>query len=80
LPRAQREVLVRHHLREETIAELAAALSRSPHAVEQLLLRARQRLRSVLERRGWSERELKGWLAASQAAPGGRFETPQIHP
>jgi RNA polymerase sigma-70 factor, ECF subfamily len=80
LPRAQREVLVRHHLQGESVAELAAALRRSPHAVEQLLLRARHRLRSVLERRGWSETELKDWLAASQAATPGRCEEAQFSP
>ncbi len=70
LAEGQRVLFVRHHLGDESIASLAASSGRSPHAVEQTLFRARQRIQSLLERRGWSERELRRCLDESAPLAG----------
>ncbi len=57
------QIFLRHHLNGETIQNLAIAFDRTPHAVDQDLLRARQRLRAVLERQGLTESELRQYLA-----------------
>ena len=67
LSHVQRQLFLRHHLGGEPILNLAADFQRSPHAVEQTLHRARHRLRLLLEKQGWSERELLACLAPHRA-------------
>jgi RNA polymerase sigma factor (sigma-70 family) len=72
---AMRELLVRHHLHDECIQEIAVSSGRTPHAVEQTLVRARRRQRAILERMGLSEPELRVYIAA--ACP---LQTRCLHP
>jgi RNA polymerase sigma factor (sigma-70 family) len=64
LPSAQRELVVRHHLDGESIQALTASTGKTANAVEQALHRARRRLCALLERRGWTEAELRACLAS----------------
>lgn len=57
------QIFLRYHLDGDSVVRLAAAFNRTPHAVEQTLLRARKRLRAVLERQGLTEAELLQFLA-----------------
>ncbi len=55
----QQDLLVRHHMHGQSARELAAALGRTPHAIEQSLSRARQRLRRMLDVQGITESDLR---------------------
>lgn len=55
----QRRAFVAHYLYEVPIRDVAAALDLAPHAVEQLLFRARRRLRDLLTRQGFSQVDLE---------------------
>jgi len=59
------QIFLRHHLNGDSVDDLAAAFDRTPHAIHQTLLRARKRLRTVLERQGLTEAELLQYLAAA---------------
>lgn len=59
------QIFLRHHLNGDSVDDLAAAFDRTPHAVDQTLLRARKRLRTVLERQGLTEAELLQYLAVA---------------
>jgi RNA polymerase sigma factor (sigma-70 family) len=63
LSAAQRELIVRHHLDDEAIPELAASTGKTTNAIEQTLHRARQRLCAQLARQGWTDTELLACLA-----------------
>lgn len=56
------QIFLRHHRDGEPVQDLAAAFDRTPHAIEQTLLRARKRLRAALERQGLTEAELLQYL------------------
>lgn len=58
----QKTYLYRHHVRGETVQEIADAHHCTEHSVEQTLLRARQRLRILLLRRQWDEAGLREYL------------------
>jgi|SRR5579872_4670580 len=49
---ALQELLIRHYFLDESCQDLAARTGRTPHAVEQALLRARKRIKALLLRRG----------------------------
>jgi DNA-directed RNA polymerase specialized sigma24 family protein len=65
LPPIMSELLVRHHLHGECIRDLAASCDRTPAAVQLILLRARRQMRSLLERMGLTELELRAYIIAS---------------
>jgi RNA polymerase sigma factor (sigma-70 family) len=54
----QQYVFVAYHVNDVPIRDIALALHVSPHAVEQCLFRARQRLRELLTRQGVSPWDL----------------------
>ena len=69
-----REVLLRHHIGLESIQTIAGDLGRTPHAVEQCLLRTRHRLRVFLERHGVSAEDV---VIHAAPAPGGHCARPK---
>ena len=58
----QKSCFLRHHVRGETIKEIAAAYHCTEHSIEQALLRARQRLRDLLARQECDEATLREYL------------------
>lgn len=60
---APRELFIRHHLCGESIHSLATSTGRTVPAIKQALLRARRRLRAVLERDGMGEEAARDYLA-----------------
>lgn len=62
----QRELFVRYHIRQQSIAHIAARCNKSPHAVAEGLSHARQRLAVLLRDAGWTEADAR---ALFQSAP-----------
>lgn len=62
----QREMFVRHHLRDESVPDLAKRFKRTPHAVEECLSNIRRRLPSLLQHQGWTEDETRMLFGASR--------------
>jgi DNA-directed RNA polymerase specialized sigma24 family protein len=62
LPPHVQEMFVRHCLCGENVREVAALLECSPYSVEQQLLRLRQRMRALLQRRGLTDRRRSVYL------------------
>lgn len=55
----QCELFIRFHLFDQSIATIAIQCVRTPHAVEQRLSHARNRLTVLLHQAGWSEAEVR---------------------
>jgi RNA polymerase sigma factor (sigma-70 family) len=60
---SQCALLIRYHLENAAIAEIAASSGRSVHAIEQSLSNARKRLRSALIAQGNTEAELRSYVS-----------------
>lgn len=61
---------LRHHVGGECVRDVASAAGRTPHAVEQSLLRSRVRLRDLLERQGLDAEALRlAFAPAPEAGP-----------
>lgn len=60
----QKAMFLRRHLDSENIHDLAISTGQTPNAVYQVLFRARERLRSLLERQGCTEDILFAYLRA----------------
>lgn len=72
----QRELFVGFHLRYQSVAEIAARVGRTPHAVYEGLLSARRRLAVLLQRAGWTASEVRQLFQTSfRAVPRTRFES-----
>lgn len=63
LPGVPGNLFVRHHLYDECIQQLAVDYGRTPHTVEQTPLRTKKRLRVLMDRKGLTEEEFRGYLA-----------------
>ena len=59
------QIFLRHYQNGDSVQAVAVAFHRTPHAVEQTLLRARKHLRAALERQGLTESELRQYLVVT---------------
>lgn len=57
-----RQIVQRHYQNGETVSELAADFGKTPHAIEALLSRSRQRLQTLLKKAGIDAAELYDYL------------------
>jgi RNA polymerase sigma factor (sigma-70 family) len=55
----QRSCFLAFYLHDRSIAQIAAASGRSPNAIKLILSRTRRQIMHLLERRGWTETDLR---------------------
>lgn len=65
----QRELFVRHHLRDESVRDLARQTGRTTHAIEESLSNIRRRIPALLKLQGWSDEETRNLFRSTPVRP-----------